>query len=184
MLAWAPFPYGSNRPWAELALGMGLGSILLMWAGLALTGFVPVTPQLRRLALPGLCVVVALGWAFAQSVNLEGFASLRARLCPRTSIWEMTNAALGGHVGSYVSVDPELTRQGMFAAALSIAAFLVAFELARDRDRAASIVSGVVIIGFLYAAVALASFYLKVDYQSWLMRRIRRSIRHASPVPS
>ncbi len=171
VLAWAPFPYGSNRPWAELALGMGLGSILLMWAGLALTGFVPVTPQLRRLALPGLCVVVALGWAFVQSVNLAGFASLTglSLIALAHPLWDMTNAALGTHVGSYVSVDPELTRQGVFAASLSIAAFLVAFELARDRDRAASIVSGIVVIGFLYAALALASFYAKFDFQSWLM---------------
>lgn len=171
VLAWAPFPYGSNRPWAELALGMGLGGILLVWAGLALTGIVSVTPQLRRLAIPASLVVAALGWGFVQSVNLEAFASLTglSLVALAHPLWEMAGTALGGNVGAYVSVDPELTRQAVFAASLSIAAFLVAFELSRDRDRAAAIVSGVVVIGFLYAAVALGSFYAKVDFQSWLM---------------
>jgi O-antigen ligase len=171
VLAWAPFPYGSNRPWAEHALGLGLGSILLTWAGLALTGIIPVTPQLRRLAIPGLLVIAALGWGFVQSLDLKPLTdftgiSLVALAHP---LWDMTGAALGGKVGAYVSVDPELTRQALFAAGLSVAAFLVAFELARDRDRAASIVSGIVVIAFVYAAVALGSFYTKFDFQSWLM---------------
>ena len=171
VLAWAPLPYGSNRPWAELALGAGLGGILIVWAGLALTGIVQVTPQLRRLAVPALCIIAALGWAFVQSVNLDAFATLTGikLVALAHPLWEMTNAALGRHVGAYVSVDAELTRQAMFAASLSIAAFLVAFELSRDRDRAASIVSGIVVIAFLYAALALASFYGKFDFQSWLM---------------
>lgn len=171
VLAWAPFPYGSNRPWAELALGIGLGGILLAWAGVALTGTTQVVPQLRRLALPMLCIVSALGWGFVQSVNLEAFADLTgiSLVALAHPLWDMTDVALGGKIGAYVSVDPELTRQAVFAASLSIAAFLIAFELARDRDRAASIMSGIVVIGFIYAAVALGSFYAKFDFQSWLM---------------
>jgi O-antigen ligase len=171
VLAWAPFPYGSNRPWAELAIGIGLGGILLVWAGLALTGIVGVTPQLRRLALPGLCVCAVIGWAFVQSVNLDAFAALTgvSLVALAHPLWDMAEAALGSKAGAYVSVDPAMTLQAIFAASLSIAAFLIAFELSRDRDRAAAIVSGVVVIAFLYAVAALASFYLKFDFQSWLM---------------
>lgn len=171
LIAWAPFPYGSNRPWAELALGMGLGGILLVWSGLALTGIIQMTPQLRRLAIPALCVVAALGWGFIQSVNLKAFDALTGTSLIGLAhpLWEMAGTALRNNVGAYVSVDPELTRQAVFAASLSIAAFLVAFEISRDRDRAASIVSGIVVIAFLYAAVALGSFYGKFDFQSWLM---------------
>ncbi len=171
VLAWAPFPYGSNRPWAELAVGLGLGSILLVWSGLALTGIVAVVPQLRRLALPGLLIFGALGWGFLQSVNLDAFATLTGvdLVAAAHPLWEMAGTALGSKVGAYVSVDPELTRQALFAASLSIAAFLIAFELSRDRDRASAIVSGVVVIAFVYAAVALVAFYTKFDFQSWLM---------------
>ncbi|MBP6012292.1 MAG: O-antigen ligase family protein [Alphaproteobacteria bacterium] len=171
VLAWAPFPYGSNRAWAELALGLGFGAILLAWSGVALTGFATVSPMNRRLILPGLCVGGALAWAFLQSLDLTAFAQssgldIRALAHP---VWSMATAALAEGTGTYISVDPESTRQAIFAAALSVAAFLIAFELARDRDRATLLLSGVIVIGFLYAAAAIASFYLKVDYQSWLM---------------
>ena len=171
VLAWAPFPYGSNRTWAELGLGLGLGGVLFAWSGVALTGLASVTPLTSRLLLPGLCAGGALVWAFVQSLDLNAInqvtgIDLRFLAHP---VWAMATTALGGRTGSFISVDPELTRQAIFAGALSVAAFLTAFELARDRDRATLLMSGVVVIAFIYAGVAIASTQLKFDYQSWLM---------------
>jgi O-antigen ligase len=171
VLAWAPFPYGSNRPWAELALGFGFGAILLLWSAVALTGIVAVVPQLRRLLWPGLCVAVALGWAGVQAIDLAFIKQLTGidLLSLAHPIWQMAQTTLGEKMGAYVSVDPELTRQSIFAGALSVAAFLIAFELARDRERAAILVVGVIVIALLYAAVGMAGYYTQFDYQSWLM---------------
>jgi O-antigen ligase len=171
VLAWAPFPYGSNRPWAELALGLGLGSILLVWSAVALTGITAVIPQLRRLALPALCIFVALGWAVVQSLDLEAVATLTGINLTALAhpIWSMTAVALGSGSGAYISVDPELTRHGIYAGALSVAAFLIAFELARDRERAQILLTGIIVVALLYAASAMAAFYAKFDFQSWLM---------------
>ena len=171
VLAWAPFPYGSNRSWAELALGLGFGGVLFAWSGVALTGLASVTPLTSRLLLPGLCAGGALLWGFLQSLDLSFVAKLTGLDLQSLAhpVWSMASTALGESAGSYISVDPELTRQAIFAGALSIAAFLIAFELARDRDRATLLLTGLVVIAFLYAAVAIASEHLKFDYQSWLM---------------
>lgn len=171
VLAWAPFPYGSNRPWAELGLGLGFGGILALWSAVALTGVSGVIPQMRRLLWPGLCVAIALGWAGLQSVDLRAVQQLTGIDLTGLAhpVWSMAATALGKDVGAYITVDPELTRQGIFAAALSVGSFLIAFELARDRDRAPILLTGVILIAFLYAAGGVAAFYTQFDYQSWLM---------------
>jgi hypothetical protein len=168
-LAWAPFPYGSNRLWAELALGVGLGAILFAWSALAMTGFAAATLPLRRLAAPALCMVIALGWAFVQSVDLSAVAKLVDVSALAHPVWAETSRALGENAGAFVSVDPGLTRQALFACGLSVAAFLIAFELGRDRDRAGTIVSGIVFVAAAYGAAAIAAFHFQVDFQSWLM---------------
>jgi hypothetical protein len=171
VLALAPFPYGANSTWAELALGLGLGAILFAWCGLALTGFAVAVLPIRRLLVPMLCVAVALGWAFVQSMDLQTVANLtgidlRALAHP---VWAMTSAALGREAGSYISVDPEGTRHAIFASALSVGAFLIAFELARDRERARALLGGIVVVAFAYAVAALASLHTHFDVQALLI---------------
>jgi hypothetical protein len=177
VLALAPFPYGANRPWAELALGLGLGAVLFAWSGLALTGVASAVHPIRRLALPALCIVAALGWAFAQSVDLQTVARLTGLDLSLLAnpIWAKASAALGRDAGSYISVAPEATRHAIFTSVLSVGAFLLAFELGRDRDRALTLLGGIVVIAVIYAAAALASFYLQIDPQSFVMPDRRAS---------
>jgi O-antigen ligase len=169
VLAWAPFPYGSNRPWAELVLGLGLGAILFAWAGAAMTGVALATPLTRRLTWPALLMFGAIGWAAFQSLDLSLLSQAVDLKWLAHPVWQMTSNALGFGAGAFVSVDPELTRQGIFAAGLSIAAFVIAFELGRDRARAGMLLGGFVVIAFVYALGAIASFHSQFDFQSWLM---------------
>ena len=171
VLAWAPFPYGSNRLWAELVLGLGIGGVLFAWAGAALTGWATVTSLTKRLVAPSLCMAFALGWATLQSLDLE-FLSAATGL-PITAlahpVWSMAAAALGTKPGSFISVDPELTRQAIFMGCVCVAAFLLAFELARDRWRASVLLGALVAIGVIYAAMAFSSLYLHIDFHGSFM---------------
>ena len=171
VLAWAPFPLGSNRVWAELILAEGLGGVLFLWSGAALMGFASVTSLVRRLWVPALCVLTALGWALFQSVDLlwlEKATGLPFSFFAHR-VWELTSQALGAKVGAYVSVDPEKTRQAVVATSLSIAAFFLAFNLARDRARAAVLLNGLIIIALFYAVMAVVMLQLEIDLQSWLI---------------
>ncbi|MEQ1867130.1 MAG: O-antigen ligase family protein [Micropepsaceae bacterium] len=171
ILAWAPFPYGSNRLWAELLLGLALGGTLLAWSGTVLTGLVGVTSLIKQLFAPALCMAFALGWAGFQSLDLDGLSVLTGVKISALAhpVWAMSAGAAALKPGAYISVDPELTRQAIFAASLSIAAFFLAFGLARDRARATTLLGGVVVIGMGYAALAFAELYLHTDFHSWIM---------------
>lgn len=182
VLAWAPFPYGSNRTWAELMLGIGLGSVLFAWAGAALTGFATVSSLTRRLLAPALCVAIAMGWAGIQAIDLTSVQ--QATGLPFTNlahgVWTMAAHSLGREIGSYISVDPEKTRQALFAASLSIASFLLAFNLSRDRERAAVLFNGLIAITLIYAVMAVAVYHFQLDLQSWLMPDARADLGRLS----
>jgi len=168
VLALAPFPYGSTRTWAELGLGLGVGGILFAWSGLALTGFATAALPIRRILFPATCVALALGWAFMQSVDLQTVANLTGIDLTALAhpVWAMTSTALAREAGSYISIDPESTRHAVFVSALSVGAFLVAFELARDRERARALLGGIVVVAFAYAVAALASLHTHFDVQA------------------
>jgi O-antigen ligase len=171
VLAWAPFPYGSNRFWAELVLGLALGGVLLAWSGAVLAGAASVTSPTKRLLAPSLCFAVALGWAVFQAVDLNQVAGLTGLDLAAVAhpVWSMTTNALGAKAGAYISVDPERSRQAIFTACFCVASFFLAFELARDRGRAARLIAMVVAIGVAYSAMAFGEVFLQIDFHSWLM---------------
>lgn len=183
VLMWAPLPYGSNRLWAELVLGLCLGGVLLAWATTAALGRITATPLIRRLTLPALCVVLALGWGVVQSLNLKaigGFigADFGALVNP---VWANASATLGTDAGAYISVDPELTREAVFAGALSVIAFLLAFLLTREREHAEMLLGAFVLIAALYGLIAFASEFTKLDFQAWLMPDPKAPAHMAGP---
>ena len=62
LLAWAPFPLGSNRPIPWTLLGLATGLLLLAWSGLAARGEAAALLPWRRIwpALAGFGLVVAV----------------------------------------------------------------------------------------------------------------------------
>lgn len=171
VLAWAPLPYGSNRLWAELLLGLALGGVLLAWAMTAALGKITATPLVRRLIIPALCVVLALGWGFVQSLDLKAIAELAGLDLTRLAhpVWATASATLATDAGAYISVDPELTREAVFAGTLSVIAFTLAFLLTRESERAEILLGAFAIVAALYAITAFVAEYLKIDFQAWLM---------------
>lgn len=171
LLAWMPFPYGSNRPWAELLMAVAFSGLLLAWSGLVMSGFAVQTPLLRQLRWPALCVGLPLAWGLFQCVDLSWVQEVTG--LPVTglahAVWSLSANALGERVGAYISVDPEGTRQALIASFVSVSAFILAFNLGRDRDRAAFIAGGMIVIASAYALLAIVMMELKLDLQSWLM---------------
>lgn len=183
VLMWAPLPYGSNRLWAELLLGLCLGAVLLGWATMAALGKITATPLVRRLIFPAICVVLALGWGVVQSIDLKAVAALTGIDVAKIAnpVWAAASATLATNAGAYISVDPELTREAVFAGCLSVVAFLLAFLLTRERENAEMLLGAFVVISALYAMAAFAAEYLRLDFHSWLMPDAKARGRMAGP---
>lgn len=185
VLIWAPFPYGSNRLWAELWLGAALGVVAMLWALAATFGLAHVTSVTRRLLLPALCYGVALGWAVVQTIDLAVVdRTLHLPLAANLAhpVWVIARDSLVKPIGAFVSVDPALTRQAIARAMLSVAAFLLAFELAREGSRARIFLQAIALIAAVYAALGLGTNFAHLDLQSWLMADAPASVgRVAAP---
>lgn len=171
VLVWMPFPYGSNRPWAEIAAALSLSGLLLAWGGLVMSGVTPQTPLLRNLKWPALCTAVALGWGAVQAIDLRQVQSMLGLDLAWLShpLWDQAANALGSQTGAFISIDPAATRQALVAALVPVMAFLLAFNLGRDRDRAAILSGTVVFAGIACAAVAAAQVMFALDLQTALL---------------
>jgi hypothetical protein len=175
LLAWMPFAYGANRTWAELVLATGLGVMLLAWSGLAMSGLVSQTPHIRALRWPALCISLALAWAMFQSVDLlmlERATGLNFSALAYP-VWMIAGRALETSPGAYVSIAPDLSRQALLAAIVPVMAFLLAFNLCRDRQRAEVAVAAVVAIAVVHVFLAVAGRLSGLDPQSLFLSEVR-----------
>ncbi len=175
LLAWMPFAYGANRTWAELVLATGLGVVLLAWSGLAMSGLVSQTPHIRSLRWPALCIGIALGWATLQSVDLVMLESATGLSFSALAhpVWGTAGRTLEASPGAYVSIAPDLSRQAMLAAIVPVMAFLLAFNLCRDRQRAEVAIAAVVAIAVVHVFMAVAGHLSGLDPQSLFLSEVR-----------
>jgi len=148
LLAWSPFPLGSNRPWSWDLL---IISVCLIWVF-----SVPTTARgtehflklLRRLALPTLLYGAVLLWGLIQTIGFVPASWTHP-------IWQIASTSLAHPVTATISINPWETRSSLLKlAAYALFAVLTA-HAAEDSNRAARILTALITITFCYAAYAL-----------------------------
>jgi hypothetical protein len=175
LLAWMPFTHGANQTWSELVLATGFGVLLLAWSGLVMSGLVSQTPHIRALKWPAVCTGAALGWAGFQSVELVMLEratglDLSALAHP---VWKMAGTALEASSRAHISIAPDLTKDALLSAVVPVLAFLLAFNLCRDRQRAEAALVALVVIAAAYACIAVAEQLSGMDLQSLILSEAR-----------
>ena len=128
LLAWAPLPLGSNRPWSWSLLIAGIALIGLLLALHLLVRRQPLRLSLA-VGLAGLAFFGVAGWAFVQMQPVpvaEWVHPAWAALEP-FGIEPLAGRGIGA-----VSLDVDLTRDALMRLMGYVGAFAIAFVLARD----------------------------------------------------
>lgn len=145
-VVWAPWPLGSNRPWALAILAT------LLWAGLTLAALARLAPDcaaVRASALP------ATAWV--PIAALSGFAGLLvAQLVPGL-----------GTGGGTVSIDTFATQHYLFTTGVYGGAWALVLLTTVSQERAGRLLGAVVAAGVCQATVAVVLYSTNWRYELW-----------------
>ncbi len=153
LIAIAPLPFGSNRPWAWSILSLWVGILVLLDA--IATFADPVRGEsrfMKRIAIPAVLFIPVVIWIVIQATP----DILPAAAHP---MWGEAAAQLGRDMAAYVSIDPELTRDALMVLLAYAGVFWLAARYGRDRGNAAIMLKFFVIVSTVYAIYGLTVFF-------------------------
>lgn len=159
LLALAPAPLASNRPWSWALLSLAIGLLVLLWAAVALA-----TPE--RLWLPW---PVGLALATSALVLLWILLQLRADvvglhpLLTAHPVWSTAREA-GLQVEPRLAIDPWGARDAAMRLLSYLGAFWLGFALCQVPERARRLFGAIVAIGACYAALGLVLHFGGFEY--------------------
>ncbi len=155
LLAWAPLPLGSNRPWSWSLLVAGIALVGLLLALHLVVRRQSLRPPLA-VGLAGLAFFGVAGWAFLQMQPVpvaEWVHPAWAALEP-FGIDPLSGRGIGA-----VSLDVDLTRDALMRLLGYLGAFAIAFVLARDSAAARRI-----LLVVLCTATAVSAYGLFIVF--------------------
>ncbi len=153
ILAWAPFPFGSNRGWSWSLICLLIVLCWLVWLASVWARPHKIADLVSRTWIPVLLAVLALGWSALQVASFvpQGWAH---------PLWQLAADTLGHAVPATISISPwRTTTESMKLLTYAMALWL-AFAHAVRPDKARTLLISLVVIGVCYAfyAFVLASF--------------------------
>lgn len=148
LLALAPLPFGSNRPWASdlLALLSGLILAFALWQERHSSVDLGSVPH-KRLSFSAGAVTLVVVWAFIQVLPFPPASWHHPMWSEGRGLVEQVSGA--------ISVDTGLFRESLLRFVSYIACFLIALIGGRDYQTARSMVKALALIGVGYAVYGL-----------------------------
>lgn len=161
LLAWAPLPFGSARPWAWSLLGV-LAAALLFVAGLRSLrlGAAPPIGQLRWPALLGGLLVA---WVLVQATPGGIFGW-------HHPLWDKVTEALSDGLTPSISVDRAASLVYLFRLLTYAAVFLVAWQVGQRVEGARLVLRSLAAIGVAYALYGLYEFASPNPHILWFRK--------------
>jgi O-antigen ligase len=149
VLAWAPFPLGSNREWSWSLLTILVSICWFLWAIWAIGTAEAQWRNLKRLAIPIGLVTAVLAWAVIQSLPVVPTNWVHP-------LWSQVGALLHRPVTGAISLSPWRTVSEITKLATYVAITWMVFTQTRNRDRAKYLFNAIIIAGSLYALYGFA----------------------------
>lgn len=161
VLAWAPLPFGSARPWAWDLLGMI--AILLLGLSAVYEAGKPSRQGALRPLLPALAMAGLLtAWVLFQSLPLGW----------HHPVWDQASEVLGRKLDGALSIDPEASLVRLFRLLTYGAYFIIAWQTARGAEGAGAILRAVALIGTVYAIYGLIEFVSPDPRILWFIKNV------------
>ncbi len=156
VVALAPLPLGSNRPWSWFLLSALVSVLLAAWsAGMLLAKERPPVSATRvrwaGVLFAGVCTWVVIQWI---PWGLEGAAH---------PLWSEAGRALGRDLPGRITVNPEETVTAGLRLVSYGAVFWLSLQLCRSPVRARRALRFFVCVGFVYALYGLFALYSGSD---------------------
>lgn len=153
LIALAPIPFGSNRPWAWSLLAISVGVLVLLDAIAA--GLDPIRGEsrfMRRIVMPVVLFVLVVTWIVLQATpdTLINLAH---------PIWAEVSAQLGLPLPNYVTISPEKTLDALMVLLAYAGVFWLAARHGRDRKNASKMLKFFVAVSTCYAIYGLVVYF-------------------------
>ena len=150
ILAWAPLPFGSARPWAWDLLGILALALLALSA--AYETMRPSRSGLLKPLLPALVMGgLVMAWIVVQSLPWNPFGL-------HHPLWDRASEVLGRPLAGSLSIDREATRVHLFRLMTYAAFFFVAWQVGRRPEAAYRLLRAFAVIATVYALYGLFEF--------------------------
>lgn len=153
-LAWVPFLYGSN-----VLLAWGINA--LIFPGLVMVYEISLLIRgrghpvaLRHIWLPAMLFVAVVLWIVVQNATWTPASW-------QHPIWEMTAQALQRPVSGSISVDRDLTTQGLIRLLTSASVLWLSMQLCRDYARAVTLLTAFGAIVCVYSLYGIVAYSLQ-----------------------
>ena len=150
VLAWAPLPFGSARPWAWDVLGI----VALLLLAVSAT-YETVRPS-REGALRPLLPAIIMGGMVAAWIVFQALPW--DVLSWHHPLWDRASEVAGAQLAASLSIDREASLVHLFRLLTYAAYCTVAWQIARRPEAAGRILRAVAIIGTVYALYGLGEF--------------------------
>jgi len=153
ILAWAPFPLGSNRPWSWSVLMLLVALAWTLWAlsvwALSLCSNAEALRQLSWRLSPAIgLALLALLWGLVQIVPLVPASWAHP-------IWALSADALGHPLTGTISLNPWESGTALMKLGACAMMFWLSAVLTQRAERALMLLNALIAIGAFYAAYAL-----------------------------
>jgi O-antigen ligase len=149
ILAWAPFPLGSNREWSWSLLTLLVAGCWLLWAIWGLSTPVSQWNNFKHLAVPLGLAALTLFWATIQALPIVPLGWVHP-------VWPTAANLLHRTVPGTISLNPWATLSEVTKLSTYVSVAWMVFTLTRNSDRARQLFNAIIAVGAAYAIYAFA----------------------------
>ncbi|MCE2509410.1 MAG: O-antigen ligase family protein [Alphaproteobacteria bacterium] len=150
IVALAPLPFGSNRPWSWSLLGVLVGLLVLFWVAAAYRDRTLIQIEWRRSRIIVVPFAVLMLWFLLQASGLTPDAW-------HHPLWEKAAGVLGVPLTGAISLNPEASKMAVMRLLAYGGIFWLAFQLGRNEEHAQRVFWVVAITGLVYAIYGLVA---------------------------